>query len=72
MLLGLGVMGCSSDFKPDLCTFVNIGKAQCDPTDVSKPSYDLDAIDMIGYTCLSPKDFSEGKKRARKLLENLN
>lgn len=72
MLLVSGAMGCSENYQPDLCTFVNIGVAQCDPTDVSKPSYDLKAVDMIGYTCLSPSDFSEGKKRARKLLENLD
>lgn len=71
-LLGAVVMGCNSDYKPDLCTFVNVGKAQCDPVDPSKPSYDLEVIDMIGYTCLSPEDFGEGKKRAKQILEGLD
>jgi hypothetical protein len=65
-------MGCSERFKPDLCTIVNIGVAQCTPTDPAKPKYDLDSIELLGYTCLSPEDFADGKKAARKIMENLN
>lgn len=66
------IIGCSGSYKPDFCTVVNINKAQCNPTDPRKEEYDIDGIDLIGYTCLSPKDFNDGKKRAKQILENLD
>jgi hypothetical protein len=70
-MLLISILGCSESYKPDLCTVVNISKAQCSPTDPRKPQYDLEGADLLGYTCLSPKDFSEGKKRIRAILEGL-
>ena len=73
MLLVLGLTACNSDYKPDVCTFVDRDEVLCVPTDRAKKEYILKAStgDMLGYACFSEDDFSEGKKRARQIIENL-
>lgn len=72
LLVSVVLVSCSTEpYKPDICTLVNVGVAQCDPVDVSKPSYDKQTKDMLGYSCLSPSDFTDGKKKLRKLIEGL-
>lgn len=68
-----GTAGCSSaPYRPDLCKIVNLGVAQCNPTDPSRPKYDIDEVELIGYTCMSPEDLAEGRKLLRKLSEGLD
>lgn len=74
MLLAVGAMGCSGDYKPTICTAVNINLLDCVPTDPSKKRFDLktNSPDFIGYACFSEEDFSEGKRRARQILEGVD
>ena len=67
-------MGCSSDYKPTLCTAVNFNVLECVPTDPTKEKFDLktNSVDFLGYACMSNEDFREGKKRARKIIEGLD
>ena len=65
----IGLTACSGDFQPDICMFVNLDTAQCNPTDPFKSKYDLKANQMLGYRCLSPDDRTEGKKRLRRATE---
>ena len=73
-LLAAGFVGCSGEYKPDICTIVDYKEMNCVPTDPAKEEYvvKINSLDAIGYACFSPSDFSEGKKRARKILENLD
>ena len=70
----LVLSGCSETFKPDLCSSVNFNLLSCEPTDRSKPQYDLKTDDpkFIGYVCISPEDFTTLKKMSRKIIENLD
>jgi hypothetical protein len=74
LLLTVGLVACSGEFRPDICTVTNLNKVRCVPTDPSKDKYDIEISsgNLIGYACFSEEHFSEGKKRARKALENLN
>lgn len=73
MLLAGAFVACSDNYRPDLCTAVDLNELNCVPTDPAKTEYRLktNTVDFIGYACMSPDDFSEGKKRARKILEGL-
>lgn len=68
----LSSVGCVTAPKPDLCTIVNYVEAQCTPTDPEKQEYDKLLKDMLGYTCLSPKDLGDMKKYIRNLMERLD
>lgn len=57
--------------RPDLCSIVNYNTAQCVPTDSAKDPYDKGLDDMLGYVCLSPKDFGDLKKYLKQILEQL-
>lgn len=74
VLLASACVACSSDYKPDICTIVDFTEMNCVPTDPAKQEYKVrfDSLDSLGYACFSPEDFAEGKKRARKILENLD
>ena len=63
---------CATPPKPDLCGIIGPDLAACTPTDPEKPEYDLKIIDMIGYTCMSPKDTGDMKKYIKKLLEQID
>jgi len=55
-----------------MCTIVNFEVAQCNPTDATKPEYDLELTKMLGYMCLSPRDTGDVKAYIRQLLEELD
>jgi len=62
-------MGCAGKYRPVFCDIVNVTTLQCSPTDPAEKDFDLETIDALGYRCVSPKDWREGKKRIRKALE---
>lgn len=63
--------GCASAPKIELCGVINSKVAECNPTDPKQSSYDKDLEDMVGYTCISPRDAGNLKKYIRRLLEEL-
>ncbi len=69
MLLSAGMMACQTAYKPDFCDIVNVDKLSCKPTDSSKDPYELSTLRALGYRCVSPDDWREGKKRIRQSLE---
>lgn len=73
-MLASGLVGCSSDFKPTICTAVNFNLLDCVPTDPAEKRFDLktDDIRFLKMACFFEDDFTEGKKRARKILEGLD
>lgn len=69
-----GLTGCTDDtYRPTICTAVNFNTLDCVPTDATKQRYDCKTDDLcfLGMACMPEKDFAEGKKRARKILEGL-
>lgn len=73
VLVICNLIACSSDYKPDICTAVDVNELLCVPTDPAKTEYTIktDSLDFIGFACMNENDFTEGKKRARKILEGL-
>lgn len=72
MLAGVVLTGCSGSFQPDICTIVNTDTLECVPVNRAKDPFDLTTREALGYTCFSPNDFGEAKKRARAILEGLD
>lgn len=68
-IFSIFISGCAGKFKPDFCDIVNVDTLACSPTDPGKEKYDLPTIKALGYRCVSPEDWREGKKRIRKVLE---
>lgn len=69
------VCSCVSPPKPDLCGLVlDNGRmyAECLPTNPEKESYFLELNDMLGFTCLSPRDRGEVKKYLKYVAEKLD
>lgn len=70
LLLSAGIVGCAGKpYRPEFCDIINVDKLNCKPTDEGKKSYDISTIEGLGYRCVSPKDWAEGKKRLRYFLE---
>jgi len=72
-LLALAQMGCSEDYKPTICTAINFNLLDCVPTDRSVQRFDLKTTDVkfLGMSCMFDEDVTEGRKRARRIIEGL-
>lgn len=68
--LALVLSGCATR-PPDItpCSIVNVDVAECTPTDPDEDIFDKDLVEMLGYTCLSPKDLGEIKRFIREVTE---
>lgn len=63
--------GCQTTYKPTFCDIVNTDRLQCSPTETAKNQFDLPIIDAIGYRCVSPDDWADGKKKLREFNETV-
>lgn len=61
------------DKEPDIymCAIVNGTVAQCVPSNKSKPEYDINVVDMLGFICVSPEGFGAIKKHHENLHKEL-
>ena len=69
-MMGLAT-SCASPPMPALCG-VGVDDVLCTPTDPNKTEYRLSYDELLGYTCMSPKDFAKTKAYINRLLEELN
>jgi len=68
---------CVSPPKTDLCSIdydsvKNKIYASCSSPERSKDDYELDELELLGFQCISPKDFAEIRAYLKHIIKKLN